>query len=113
MRSVEDLHGSQKGDVLVGNGGNNAISGHCGPDRILGGGGNDVITGDDCPVNAGLAGNDRMYGGRAGPPERRPEEGLRGRRLGARRLPRRAEEALSLADLGALQFDDRGLVEVL
>ena len=63
LRGVEDLHGSQKGDVLVGNGGNNALTGHCGPDRILGGGGNDVITGDDCPVNAGLSGKDRMYGG--------------------------------------------------
>jgi Ca2+-binding RTX toxin-like protein len=63
LRAVEDLHGSQKGDVLVGNGGNNALTGHCGPDRILGGGGNDVITGDECPVNAGLAGQDRMYGG--------------------------------------------------
>jgi Ca2+-binding RTX toxin-like protein len=63
LRSVEDLHGSQKGDVLVGNGGNNALTGHCGPDRIQGGGGNDVITGDECPVNAGLSGKDRMYGG--------------------------------------------------
>ena len=63
LRSVEDLHGSQKGDVLVGNGGSNAISGHCGADRILGGGGNDTIVGDDCPVSAGLAGPDRMYGG--------------------------------------------------
>jgi Ca2+-binding RTX toxin-like protein len=63
LRSVEDLHGSQKGDVLVGNGGNNSLTGHCGPDRILGGGGNDLITGDGCPVNAGLPGSDRMYGG--------------------------------------------------
>jgi Ca2+-binding RTX toxin-like protein len=63
LRSVEDLHGSQKGDVLVGNGGNNSISGHCGADRILGGGGNDVIAGDDCPVGFGQAGADRMYGG--------------------------------------------------
>ena len=60
---VEDLHGSQKGDVLVGNGGNNSISGHCGADRIIGGGGNDVVAGDDCPVGAGLPGSDRMYGG--------------------------------------------------
>jgi Ca2+-binding RTX toxin-like protein len=63
LRSIEDLHGSQKGDVLVGDGGNNAISGHCGSDRIVGGGGNDVLAGDDCPVSGGLPGQDRMYGG--------------------------------------------------
>ena len=63
LRSVEDLHGSQKGDVLVGNGGNNSLTGHCGPDRIQGGGGNDRIVGDECPVGSGLPASDRMYGG--------------------------------------------------
>jgi Ca2+-binding RTX toxin-like protein len=63
LRAIEDLHGSQKGDVLTGNGGANTLVGHCGPDRILGAGGNDRITGDDCPVGSGLPGNDRMYGG--------------------------------------------------
>jgi Ca2+-binding RTX toxin-like protein len=62
LRGVEDLHGSQKADVLVGNGGDNSLSGHCGADRIFGGGGNDVIAGDDCPVASGRPGSDRMYG---------------------------------------------------
>jgi Ca2+-binding RTX toxin-like protein len=54
-RGVEDLHGSQQGDVLVGNGGPNVLNGHKGNDRITGGGGNDTIFGEQ--------GNERLLGG--------------------------------------------------
>ncbi len=65
-RSIEDLHGSQWGDVLTGNGGPNSLTGHCGPDRIVGGGGNDGLFGDSCTVDRELhqvPGSDRLYGG--------------------------------------------------
>jgi hypothetical protein len=62
-RAVEDLHGSQQDDVLVGNGGANVLVGHCGADRIQAGGGNDRISGDACDPEGGKPGNDRMYGG--------------------------------------------------
>jgi Ca2+-binding RTX toxin-like protein len=55
LRSIEDLHGSQMSDVLVGNGGRNVLNGHKGSDRISGGGGNDLIQGEQ--------GNERLFGG--------------------------------------------------
>jgi hypothetical protein len=55
LRSIEDLHGSQKSDVLVGNGGSNVLDGHKGSDRITGGGGNDLLLGEQ--------GNERLFGG--------------------------------------------------
>ena len=56
LRGIEDLHGSQKSDVLVGNGGPNLLNGHQGGDRIMGGGGRDRIL---------VAGNQRRGDSRA------------------------------------------------
>jgi Ca2+-binding RTX toxin-like protein len=52
---VENVIGSNYGDILWGNSGNNVLSGGAGDDQIAGGGGDDVLSGD--------SGNDTLAGG--------------------------------------------------
>ncbi|MFI8747803.1 beta strand repeat-containing protein [Pseudomonas sp. NPDC077186] len=57
LSSIENLIGSQHGDMLAGGGQNNVLSGLLGNDGLYGGGGNDVLIGG--------RGNDTMSGGSA------------------------------------------------
>ena len=101
LRAIEDLHGSQKSDVLVGNGGPNVLDGHKGSDRISGGGGNDLILGEQGDERLfGGPGRDRLVGG--------PGKDSRRRRQRPRRLHRREEEALPLSPARARGSDRIG-----
>ena len=56
LLEIEDCIGSNYGDLIRGNAGNNDLSGNAGNDTIVGGGGNDEIYGDQ--------GIDRLTGGK-------------------------------------------------
>ena len=53
--SIERAHGSDLNDTLLGDGGNNELSGFAGDDTLTGNGGNDTLLGG--------AGNDTLHGG--------------------------------------------------
>ena len=55
LTSIENLIGSDHGDVLIGNGENNQLDGRDGDDHLYGGAGADTLNGED--------GDDRLYGG--------------------------------------------------
>jgi len=61
--SIERLAGSQYGDILVGNGGNNWLWGNGGDDTLKGGGGADTLSGgEDDDMLKGGGGADTLYG---------------------------------------------------
>ena len=64
LTGIENVLGSDQGDILTGNGGANALSGFAGADTLHGGGGDDVLDGGagDDTLDGG-AGNDTMSGG--------------------------------------------------
>ena len=66
LTGIENVLGSDQGDILTGNGGANALSGFAGADTLHGGGGDDVLDGGagDDTLDGG-AGNDTMSGGTA------------------------------------------------
>ncbi|MEM6382825.1 MAG: calcium-binding protein [Pseudomonadota bacterium] len=62
--SIENLEGSLFGDILVGDGGDNTLSGLAGSDVMAGGGGDDVLLGGNGGDNlSGDLGNDVLSGG--------------------------------------------------
>jgi Ca2+-binding RTX toxin-like protein len=64
LTRIENVLGSDQGDILTGNGGANALSGFAGADTLHGGGGDDALDGGagDDTLDGG-AGNDTMSGG--------------------------------------------------
>jgi Ca2+-binding RTX toxin-like protein len=64
LTGIENVLGSDQGDILTGNGGANTLSGFAGADTLHGGGGDDVLDGGagDDTLDGG-AGNDTMSGG--------------------------------------------------
>jgi Ca2+-binding RTX toxin-like protein len=61
---TENVRGSEKADVLIGDGGPNHLDGGSGEDEIRGGGGNDFVDGNvDADRVYGEAGDDKVYGG--------------------------------------------------
>jgi Ca2+-binding RTX toxin-like protein len=65
LLSIEDLHGSRFGDVLIGDGDQNVISGHGGNDLVVGGDGDDELEGErGADTLEGGAGRDELRGGR-------------------------------------------------
>ena len=66
LTGIENVLGSDQGDILTGNGGANALSGFAGADTLHGGGGDDVLDGGagDDTLDGG-AGNDRCPEGTA------------------------------------------------
>ncbi|MCH8863209.1 MAG: M10 family metallopeptidase C-terminal domain-containing protein, partial [Proteobacteria bacterium] len=64
LTSIENLAGSDFGDVLLGNGGDNILTGGGGNDTLWARGGNDTLVGGDGnDLLAGLAGDDVLIGG--------------------------------------------------
>ena len=64
LTGIENVLGSDQGDILTGNGGANALSGFAGADTLHGGGGDDVLDGGaGNDTLDGGAGNDTMTGG--------------------------------------------------
>jgi len=62
--SIENVTGSAYGDLLIGNGGANVLSGLGSSDRLIGGGGADILDGGyDGDVLEGGAGADTLIGG--------------------------------------------------
>lgn len=65
--SIENLLGSDHGDVLTGTSGQNSIWGEGGDDDLAGGGGNDVLDGEDGSDDIWAGdGNDLLLGGNGG-----------------------------------------------
>ncbi|MCH8863210.1 MAG: hypothetical protein IID51_11945 [Proteobacteria bacterium] len=64
LTGIENLSGSDFGDVLLGNGGANILTGGAGNDVLWARGGNDTLFGGDGnDLLAGLAGDDTLIGG--------------------------------------------------
>lgn len=64
LTAIEDVVGSNQGDVLRGDGSGNSLAGAAGDDTIHGLGGNDTLTGGrDDDVLFGDDGDDQLYGG--------------------------------------------------
>jgi Ca2+-binding RTX toxin-like protein len=62
--SIENVSGSEYGDLLIGNGGANVLSGLSDSDRLIGGGGGDILDGGyNSDVLEGGAGADTLIGG--------------------------------------------------